>query len=60
MIVSVLENTTQYGAIDVFPIILKEKAIGEYQEFNKNQKIVSDFDKEIRRIKGDSDGKKQQ
>ncbi len=38
----------------------KEKAIGEYQEFNKNQKIVSDFDKEIRRIKGDSNGKKQQ
>ncbi len=37
----------------------KEKAIGEYQEFNKNQKIVSDFDKEIRRIKGDSNGKKQ-
>ena len=38
----------------------KEKAIGEYQEFNKNQKIVSDFDKEIRRIKGDRNGKKQQ
>lgn len=36
----------------------KEKAIGEYQEFNKNQKIVSDFDKEIRRIKGDSNEKK--
>lgn len=36
----------------------KEKAIEEYQEFNKNQKIVSDFDKEIRRIKGDSNGKK--
>jgi hypothetical protein len=38
----------------------KEKAIGEYQEFNKNQKIVSDFDKEIRKIKGDINGKKQQ
>jgi hypothetical protein len=38
----------------------KEKAIGEYQEFNKNQKIVSDFDKEIRKIKGDSNGKRQQ
>lgn len=36
----------------------KEKAIGEYQEFNKNQKIVSDFDKEIRKIKGDSNEKK--
>lgn len=38
----------------------KEKAIEEYQEFNRNQKIVSDFDKEIRKIKGDSNGKKQQ
>lgn len=38
----------------------KEKAIGEYQEFNKTQKIVSDFDKEIRKIKGDNNGKKQQ
>lgn len=28
------------------------------QEFNKNQKIVSDFDKEIRKIKGDNNGKK--
>lgn len=37
----------------------KQKAIEEYQEFNKTQKIVSDFDKEIRRIKGDSNGKKQ-
>ncbi|WP_392486844.1 RhuM family protein [Haloimpatiens sp. FM7315] len=36
----------------------KEKAIGEYKEFNKNQKIVSDFDKELRRIRGDISGKK--
>jgi len=25
----------------------KEKAIAEYQEFNKNQLIVSDFEKEV-------------
>lgn len=31
----------------------KQKAIGEYREFNKTQKIVSDFDKEIRKIQGD-------
>lgn len=31
----------------------KQKAISEYQEFNKNQKIVSDFDKEIRKIQGE-------
>ena len=36
----------------------KQKAIVEYQEFNKHQKIVSDFDTEIRRIKGDNNGKK--
>ena len=29
------------------------KAIGEYKEFNKCQKIDSDFDKEIRKIQGD-------
>ena len=36
----------------------KQKAIGEYQEFNKHQKIVSDFDKEIRKIRGENDEKK--
>lgn len=36
----------------------KEEAMGEYQEFNKNQKIVSDFDKKIRKIKGDNNEKK--
>ncbi|UZQ48952.1 RhuM family protein [Clostridium kluyveri] len=76
MVISILENTTQYGTIDEFlkfnryEILkghgrishntAKEKAMGEYQEFNKNEKIVSDFDKGIRGIKGDSNGKKQQ
>jgi hypothetical protein len=27
-----------------------QKAIGEYKEFNRHQKIVSDFDQEIRKI----------
>lgn len=31
----------------------KKKAIGEYKEFNKYQKIVSDFDKEIKKIQGE-------
>lgn len=30
----------------------KQKAIGEYKEYNQHQKIVSDFDKEIRKIQG--------
>lgn len=30
----------------------KQKAIEEYKAFNKNQKIDSDFDKEVRRIQG--------
>lgn len=31
----------------------KKKAISEYKEFNKHQKIVSDFDKEIKKIQGE-------
>ncbi len=31
----------------------KGKAISEYKEFNKHQKIVSDFDKEIKKIQGE-------
>lgn len=31
----------------------KKKAIEEYKEFNKHQKIDSDFDKEIRKMQGD-------
>ncbi|HEY2493726.1 MAG TPA: RhuM family protein [Paenibacillus sp.] len=31
----------------------KEKAIGEYKEFNKHQKIVSDFDRVIKTIQGE-------
>ena len=33
--------------------IAKKKAIDEYKEFNKHQKIVSDFDKEVMRIRGE-------
>ncbi|WP_347488874.1 RhuM family protein [Desulfoscipio sp. XC116] len=31
----------------------KDKAISEYKEFNKHQRIVSDFDKEIKKIQGE-------
>ena len=31
----------------------KQKAIGEYREFNKYQKVVSDFDREIKKIQGE-------
>lgn len=31
----------------------KQKVLEEYREFNKHQKIDSDFDKEIRKIQGD-------
>lgn len=27
-----------------------EKAVSEYAEFNKTQKIVSDFDKEVKKL----------
>lgn len=34
--------------------VAKHKAIEEYREFNKHQKINSDFDKEIKRLQGSS------
>ena len=33
--------------------INSQKAIAEYKEFNRHQKIVPDFDKEIKKIQGD-------
>ncbi|GAA4080516.1 hypothetical protein GCM10022410_25440 [Amphibacillus indicireducens] len=33
--------------------IARQKAIDEYREFNKYQKIVSDFDREIKKIQGE-------
>lgn len=71
VVVSILENATKHCAIDEFfkfnrheilkghGCISHKKAIGEYQEFNKHQKIVFDFDKGIKKIKGDDNGKKQ-
>lgn len=35
----------------------KEKAIGEYEEFNKHQKIESDFEKEMKKILKKGEGK---
>lgn len=31
----------------------REKAISEYKEYNKHQKIISDFDREIKKVKGE-------
>ncbi|WP_207710523.1 RhuM family protein [Aminipila butyrica] len=33
--------------------VAKTKAIGEYKEFNKHQKIISDFDKEMKKVQGE-------
>ncbi|EOB3457007.1 RhuM family protein [Enterococcus hirae] len=33
--------------------VAKRKAVDEYKEFNKHQHIISDFDKEIMKIKGE-------
>lgn len=33
----------------------KQKAVSEYKEFNKHQKMISDFDKEVRKIQGGRD-----
>lgn len=37
--------------------VAKIKAMNVYQKFNKNQRVFSDFDKEIRRIQGDENEK---
>lgn len=47
----------RYGILDgngrITQKVAKEKAIGEYNEFNKHQKIVSDFDRVIKTIQGE-------
>lgn len=45
------EILEEYGHIT--QIAAKKKAIDEYKEFNKHQKIVSDFDKEVKKIQGE-------
>ena len=35
-----------------------QRAVGEYQAFNKQQQITSDFDKAVKRIQGEKSGKK--
>ena len=42
---SILEHTTQHGAISADQA--RKKAIDEYQSFNKNQNMLSDFEKEV-------------
>jgi hypothetical protein len=41
----VLDNKGRISALDA-----QEKAIGEYKEFNKTQKIESDFEKEVKKL----------
>lgn len=57
MIVLTKRKFTRYEILERYGQIshdaAKEKAIGEYKVFNKHQKIVSDFDKEIKKIQGD-------
>lgn len=36
-------------------MVAKDKASQEYQEFNKHQKIESDFDKQIRQMLNNPD-----
>lgn len=47
-------NFNEYKVLEgngkVAKIVADKKAVSEYDEFNKTQKIVSDFDKEIRRL----------
>jgi hypothetical protein len=48
----------EYKALQGFGTITREqadqKAAVEYEKFNKHQKLNSDFDKQIKRLKGNS------
>ena len=51
-----IAHTTQHGAMEgktQTKAVAKKKAIDEYNEYNKHQKIVSDFDREIKKIQGE-------
>ncbi|HSI91711.1 MAG TPA: virulence RhuM family protein [Adhaeribacter sp.] len=45
----VLENAGK-----ISKIIAEQKAVLEYDKYNKTQKIVSDFDKEVRKLQGEN------
>ena len=54
VVISILETTTEHGAISKKQAEAKAKA--EYEEFNKTQKIISDFEKGLKSLsKGGSD-----
>lgn len=47
LVEKLLEGKILKCHVCIFHSTAKKKAIGEYQEYNKRQKIVYDFDKEI-------------
>ena len=54
VVVSKMEITTQLkGKGSVSKVEADTKAESEYDIFNKTQPIISDFDKEIKRLKGE-------
>ena len=46
-----------YGSIS--STVAKQKAHAEYEQFNQQQKIESDFDREVKKLLGQSKNKKQ-
>lgn len=57
LVEKLLEDKILKGHVCTSLNAAKKKVIGEYQEFNKNQKLVFNFYKEIRKIKEDRNGK---
>lgn len=52
-------NFNEYKILEgngkVSKLVAAKKAVTEYETFNKTQKIISDFDKEIRKIGKNTD-----
>ena len=48
VVVSILENTTGHGAVKRSDADVK--AVAEYDRFNKQQRIESDFDREVKKL----------
>ncbi|MHA4915483.1 hypothetical protein ACX0E7_13995, partial [Enterococcus faecium] len=58
VVCSILERTTEHGAVSGFAQTQAEqKAFAEYEKFNKQQLIESDFDRVVKKFLQKKDAK---
>lgn len=59
VVVATIATTTPHGAMEGAGTVSRteadRRAWGEYEQFNRTQQIVSDFDREMKRLLGESD-----